>query len=158
MVKMVILLLQLNNWPKTTLHFFGQGIGVNYSNYQVQSARIQRRHCHLLTSRAGSIFLQKRPWCRIRYYLSVAHKIHGSWRRKSYFRWLHVTISTRYVSETRCPYDIATVGLTLKTDVYFWSIHTGVFARGRVNNKKNGLPASSLDWSITIGRLELAMT
>lgn len=118
--------------------YFDQGVGVNYSNYpeKQNGFNVGISVAHL--SRPEASFYKRdlnSEESAISFRLPMKYTLHAGGRLVLDD---YMSLYPRLMYQRQQPFDMATVGLTLATDVYFWTIHTGVFARGAgVNNKYN---------------------
>jgi len=118
--------------------FFDQGIGVNYSNYQVNQHGFNVGVAIAHLSRPEASFYKRDPNSdenTASFRLPMKYTLHAGGRIVLDD---FMSVFPRFMYQRQGIMDMATLGVNLKTDIYFWSIHTGVFARGAgVNNKYN---------------------
>lgn len=126
------------NLAENNFAFFDQGIGVNYSNYQVNQHGFNVGVAVAHLSRPEASFYKRDPDAEENtpsFRLPMKYTVHAGGR---IILDDFMSLFPKGMYQKQGAFDMATVGLTLKTDVYFWSIHTGVFARGAgVHNKYN---------------------
>ncbi|MFZ1846513.1 MAG: PorP/SprF family type IX secretion system membrane protein [Saprospiraceae bacterium] len=118
--------------------YFDQGIGVNYANYQVNQHgfNVGASIAHL--SRPEASFYKRDPnsdETTPSFRLPMKYTLHAGGR---IILDDFTSIHPRFMYQRQGIQDMATLGANLKVDVYFVSVHMGVFGRAAgVNNKYN---------------------
>lgn len=126
------------NLAENNFSYFDQGVGVNYSNYpdKQNGFNVGIAVAHL--SRPEASFYKRDPNSKEStpsFRLPMKYTLHAGGRL---ILDDYMSVYPRLMYQRQQPFDMATLGLTLATDVYFWTVHTGVFARAAgVHNKYN---------------------